>query len=680
VTYPERVFAGQTARSSSQVDNPGDLSPIRPAPDVAVYPIARPEQLGAVSRFLADRRHRVLGIDCETNGEDPFDPCYRLRTVQIADDRTSLVLSAEHIGPNAIARLVREHPTWCAHYAEVDIRFLHRGAPGSIRTDDQDRPHVVDTQTVLAWYDPRTVTSQKDAYGKIPLPKGLKPSVERVLGTQLLTRAESDLHAEFDRMAPKGMRKSADRRRHGFANIPFADPRYQLYGGLDPLMTVRLYDLMTAEIERRGWSAGLAGDMWLQWQIDLSTLRGQHVDGPYARWLDAQLEAAVLEHAGHLASIGVPESGQGDSVAAAFERFGHVPEKTSPKTGKPSYDKFVLADLGKRDDLVGELARKITAVRKARKFRSTYVAPMLTALQRDGRLHPSMRAVGAITSRNSAANPPVQQLPKKDPRVRPAICAPPGWVLVSADFAQGEPRTMAALSGDRRLLADIMAGDLNSGVATAVYGDAYDPAFGQDAGTPHYLMRHRAKAGFLAACYGAQDRKLMETLGEAGPVLVESPRAGWRARYPDLFRLSDDLNNQRHVQLDNGWVIPLWDRAWLDDQGRIRDRGKPSRKGLNAAAQGTQRLLLVFALRRLVAAGWGRALQLLLHDEIVLLVHEHEAPAAAAALKDAMTMTYRGVMIECDVTVCGRSWLPRPSEFDASAGALLALPEGDDDA
>ncbi len=324
----------------------------------------------------------------------------------------------------------------------------------------------------------------------------------------------------------------------------------------------------------------------------------------------------------------------------------------------------MLKGLAAEDGAVGDLARAVIAVRKAGKFRSTYVQPMLDCLAWDGRVHCSFRAVGTITSRNSAMRPPVQQLPKKDTRVRAAIRAASGYVLVGCDLSQGEPRTMAALSGDRHLLVDIQAGDLNSAIATAAFGDAYDPAQGQDAGTVHYLMRNGAKAGFLAWCYGAGDDKVADTVGidrSRGPAVT----AGWRARYPDLARYRDDLNSRRVVVLENGWVAPLWDRAYLDPAtGRILDKGKPSRKGLNYAAQGNQRQILARAVRTLVSAGWGWALVMLVHDEILLEVPAWMAEQAKAALESAMTSVLHGVPIECHADILGTTWARQPEEFD----------------
>lgn len=648
-----------------------------PAEDIRICSIETDAELLQLGEWLGQRRDVVLGIDCETNARDPFDPLFALRLVQISDGHTDFNVDVPKVDMRYLAHLIRRHRMFVAHYAENEVRFLSRGLPGSVRVED-DHPHIVDSQTALAWYDPRTVTSQDDAYGKIPLEKGLKPTSTRELGTDVLERAESARDAAAAAMAPKGCRKQADQLGHWFATIPTGDPTYQIYSGLDAVMVKRLWDKIVAAIHARGQWRGCAQDLALQWHIDRSTLRGLMIDGPYANWLDLQLAQVIAERAPKLGQHGVAISGQGPSVGAAFERIGAVSPKKSTKTGDASWDRFVLAELAKIDGEVGELARTITQVRKARKFRSTYIQPMLRALELDGWMRCSMRAVGTITSRQSAQKPPVQQLPKRDTRVRAAIQAPPGWVLVSCDFSQGEPRTMAGLSGDRNLLADILSGDLNSAIATAVFGTLYDPALGHDAGTVHYLMRQGGKRAFLAWCYGAAPKKVLESLTQdfdwaawqyaaahgldllSGDAIV----ARWMARYPDLTRYRNDMNAGRHVVLENGWVAPLWDRAFMRDDGRISWGARPSRKGLNYATQGNQRQLLAAAVHEVVRRGWGWALSMLVHDEILLCVPEWMAQRALADLQASMTMTFHGVPIEAEAKICGRTWTKQPAEFD----------------
>lgn len=636
--------------------------------------------------WVAERAGEPLGLDVETNALDPFEHGFRARTVQTSDRRTSWVVPVwpgafSGSRRNLISRTLRVHDLWVAHFAEADVRFCVRGLPGDpIRVEDDARPHVVDTQPVLAIYDPRTVTSanRRDRIDvRIPRPKGLKEVSARLLGPELQA-AEGALHARFREIAPVGQRSKSALRAYGFANVDVGEEVFLRYAGLDPLATIRLWWLMRAELESRDqWPRAVAA-MLEQWQCDLETLRGMRVDGPYARWLDGQLQDVVDARAGWLIDQGIGPSGQGPAVGRAFAALG----VTSPvvRGGKESWDRYALADVIEdpaTPDAGRWLARAVLDVRRAGKFRATYVRPMLDALERDGQVHCSLRGIGTVTTRASAARPALQQLPKRDTRVRAAFRAERGCVFVTADFRQGEPFTMAALSGDLDYLSDLEAGDVNSRIAALVYGDAYDPTRGKEAGTPHYAMRQAAKFAWLAACYGASAGKVAALLGlpeEAGAEI----RARWHAAYPTLWEYARRMNWQTAVALDSGAVVPLWDRFRVDDATgelvlRTWDDGRhrPSRLGLNAATQGTQADLLRAAKHRLRARGLAWALRFDVHDELVLVVPEPFAEWARGVLEECMTVAYRGVTLRCDAEVAGPTWVPQPDYFDAAELAAV---------
>lgn len=651
--------------------------------------------------WVAERRDQVLGLDLETNALDPFDHRFRARTVQTADPREAWVVpvwsaDGHHTLGAEISRVLRGHPTWLAWFSENDVRFAVRGLPGEpIRLDDA-APHVLDGQPVLAIYDPRTVTSAKKRDRidvRIPRPKGLKEVSARLLGPELAA-AEAALLARFREIAPVGQRSKSALKTYGFAHADVTEGVFRTYAGLDPIAVVRLYWLMRAELLGRGqWPRAVAA-MREQWQCDLQTLRGMRVDGPYARWLDGQLQAVVDERAEWLAGavtddvggepvpIPIPPSGQGPAVGRAFGALGVA----SPivRNGAESWDRHALAEVIE-DPATPEparwLARAVLDVRRAGKFRAAYVRPMLDALGRDGSVHCSLRGIGTVTTRASAARPALQQLPKRDTRVRAAFRAERGRVFVTADFRQGEPFVMAALSGDLDYLRDLESGDVNSRIAALVYGDAYDPALGKVAGTPHYAMRQAAKFAWLAACYGAAARKVAALLGlpeETGAEIL----GRWHAAYPVLWEYARRQNWRTAVALDSGAVVPLWDRFRVDDATgelvlRTWDDGRhrPSRLGLNAVTQGTQADLLRSAKAELRRRGLAWALRFDVHDELVLVVPEPMAGWARGVLEACMTVTYRGVTVRCDAEVVGRTWTAQPSDFDPAE--LAAVDEED---
>jgi hypothetical protein len=676
-----------------------------PAENATLHVVENRDDLDYLDAWLKEREGEYLGVDSETNALDPFEYGFQCRMVQMADLYESFVVpvwvnepaDTYAFGGNRqrhLSHLIRRHPRWVAHYAEADERFVSRGLPGDpVRWEDEE-PHFSDTQAVLAVYDPRTVTthSKKDRiHPRIPRQKGLKETTTRLL-TPTLEAAEAALHARFKELAPRKNFSKRDLLRWGFANIDQDDPAYVLYAALDPLATIRLWHLMRFELERRGqWPRTLAA-LKEQWIIDGATYRGMPVDAPYVRWLDEQLAAVVDGHTPFLAEHEIKPSGLGPSVGLAFKRLGIAESPNTDRDGKEKWDKDAMKALvGRADDWLAAhegrlveaaelnvvhrvrgLATAVLDVRKAGKYRSTWVAPMLWTIDHaDGVMHPSVRGTGTVTTRmtcqKSATAGPLHSAPKDDTRLRAAVQAPHGWVVVSADFKQAEPTVMAALSGDQDYLADLLAGDINSVLAVMVYQDAYDARYGKTPGHPSYKLRQACKFSWLAWCYGASDAKVDTLLGVTTGVTAQ-----WRARYPVFAAYRDACNEQQTIQLDSGHVVPLWDRVWVDDTGELRQRTYPSgglipsRLGLNGATQGTQADLLKLSMHKLSAWGWAWALRFFVHDELVGMVPAWMAETFAAVLTEAMTVRYRGVVIGCDATIEGRTWQPQPREFSVS--------------
>ncbi len=122
----------------------------------------------------------------------------------------------------------------------------------------------------------------------------------------------------------------------------------------------------------------------------------------------------------------------------------------------------------------------------------------------DGRFRPEYVAGGVVSGRWATRGGGALQIPKV---VRRAVTADPGWALVVADAGQLEPRILAAVSGDQRMMRAAGTGDMYAALATESFaGD-----------------RAKAKVALLAAMYGS-------TSGRSAPAL-----ATLRHTYPTAF-------------------------------------------------------------------------------------------------------------------------------------------------
>lgn len=621
--------------------------------------------IDALAGWFGAVKDCVLGLDSETNAEDPWSRDYRLRLVQISDGQNCW-LTPPH---PAVAKLMHAHPRFVGHFtAKAEVPFIGRGMPGALRLGELD-PHVVDYQTLQAIEDPRTLLPRKDGVDiRLIHDKGLKATYERKV-SPCLREADERLHQWFHDNAPKGHRTAQKAATWGFANVPLDAPEYLEYSAMDAVAVKVLYDMDEKTLRESGQWPHVEYEQLLQWDIDNMVFRGNPVDPPYVRWLARQLDDVVDAERPYLAMHGVPPSAMGGSVGRAFEALGQEPVKWNKgRDGKPDtpcWDKDALAEVADLDTSmeITNLTQSILTVRRAGKFRSAYLKPMMESLDRDCRVHPQFRSIGTVTHRNSASDPPVQQMPKKDTRVRAAFGGVPGWVWVTCDLEQGEPRTMAGLSGDPAFCAAVLSGDVNNAIASDINGPAFIPEQGKTPGTPSYLMRQLAKIGLLSVCYAVGMRKLASSF-RISVARASQFRDDVHRKYKVMFGRAAQLNRMEAVTLPSGRKIILWDRKLVLPDGRVITGSDPSRKGLNYETQGAQADWVKAAWLKLRPT-WAWALAIFMHDEIGLFVPEAFAEQACRDLKAAMSGHIgHGVMMEASPSIEGRTWAPQPDTFD----------------
>ncbi|MBK5257076.1 MAG: DNA polymerase I, partial [Vicinamibacteria bacterium] len=189
-----------------------------------------------------------------------------------------------------------------------------------------------------------------------------------------------------------------------------------------------------------------------------------------------------------------------------FEEMGLESGRKTQKTKSLSTADDVLEDLAKEH----EFPRLILEYRGITKLRSTYVDALPEMInKRTGRIHASFRQNVAATGRLSATDPNLQNIPIRTAlgrRVREAFIAPPGHLLLSADYSQIELRILAHLSEDPTLIETFRRGeDVHDRTSLEIFGP-FSPL-------PKGEQRRRSKMVNYALLYGKTAFTLAHDIG-----------------------------------------------------------------------------------------------------------------------------------------------------------------------
>ncbi len=155
------------------------------------------------------------------------------------------------------------------------------------------------------------------------------------------------------------------------------------------------------------------------------------------------------------------------------------------------------------------------------KLISTYIDKLPVCVNpKDGRIHCKFNQYGADTGRFSSNDPNLQNIPSHNKDIRKMFKATDGYVLMSSDFSQQEPKGLAAMcrkDGDSQMYDVFMAGkDLYSEIASKAFNKPYDECreFRPDGTTNKEgkERRSQAKSILLGVLYGRGIDSIAEQL------------------------------------------------------------------------------------------------------------------------------------------------------------------------
>jgi DNA polymerase I-like protein with 3'-5' exonuclease and polymerase domains len=160
--------------------------------------------------------------------------------------------------------------------------------------------------------------------------------------------------------------------------------------------------------------------------------------------------------------------------------------------------------------------------REVGKLINTYIDKLPNCVnEKDGRIHCKFNQYGADTGRMSSSDPNLQNIPSHNKDIRKMFKATDGYVLMSSDFSQQEPKCLAALcrkQGDAQMYDTFMEGkDLYSEIASKAFNKPYEDCkeFRPDGTTNKEgkARRNQAKSILLGVLYGRGTESIAEQLG-----------------------------------------------------------------------------------------------------------------------------------------------------------------------
>ena len=336
-----------------------------------------------------------------------------------------------------------------------------------------------------------------------------------------------------------------------------------------------------------------------------------------------------------------------------FEKLGLKPIRKT-KTGY-STDEDTLTQLAAQH----ELPAQIVNYRSLSKLKSTYVDALPELVNPETkRLHTSLNQTVAATGRLSSTEPNLQNIPVKGEyglRIREAFIAPPGHTLLCADYSQIEPRILAHLSQDPRLLAVFAKGE-DIHMATAM------EIFGLPSSQITRDMRRVAKTVVFGIVYGISPFGLASNIGVSqadAKKYIETFFEKFSAVRALMDRNIEEGKTKGYTTTILGRRRPIPELQ----SGDPVQRGFGERMAVNSPIQGSAADLIKVAMidvnRRLSHEMPHTKMILQVHDELIFEVPEKDLDEAKHLVKTEMEATGKKIGLSVPLKVdlgTGHNW------------------------
>jgi DNA polymerase-1 len=577
---------------------------------VQLHLIDSVEKAGEFITWLGERRpHNAVAIDTET-GELPGNPRDhalspwhgRLRLVQVGDGKQSWAMPWDE---------------WAGVFYEAMDKF--------------DGPIVCHNVAFEArWFD---IQSR----WKIPWHRVhdtmIMAHIIDPLGTGALKRLAA-LHVDGRAVALQGtLDEELVKNGWTWGTVPTNFQPYWSYGALDCILTMRLWEQFYEKCgPGQPYHKAYELEMQTRRIVTRMELNGARIDLDYSRKKFDELTSyteqvkswAQQKYAGVSITSNIQLVRLLESLGAEINEFTPSGQKSASK------DQLQFLAISGNSE-VKELAEIVLKQRKADKLANTYFANFIND-NVNGFVHPSVKTLGARTSRMSIQNPALQTLPKGDDTVRTAfIPKDEDHVIITSDLDQVEFRMFASLSQDPNLItlfnrADATGSDPFTEIGREIYND---PTMQRSD-----KRRNLIKGTVYGRLYGAGVAKQALTAGVAeGQMRTVSDAFDMRFPGMSLFQKQIEDAGMRRLKAEGQGYVYTWTGRRLPcDEDRVYTL-------VNYLIQGGAAEVFKSNLIKLDQAELTELLIVPVHDEIVLNAPRKDAQEIMKIVKQCMTTT-----------------------------------------
>lgn len=418
------------------------------------------------------------------------------------------------------------------------------------------------------------------------------------------------------------------------------------YAIKDPIYTIELFEILKPQVVEAGAQSIFKLEMniipiiakvnLLKRPIDVKMLDIAHEKAQQEQF---QLLNDMKEIVGHDFK---PFSVR-DVNKILFEELQLPVLKTSKKTGAPSADKEVLAELA----TLNPFPDKLVKYRAGNRMVKAYLEGISNIVRKQGGMYASFAPLGADSGRMSCPSVSdadqddctvnMQNQPKgKAVDIRKAYPAPEGFYMVSCDYSQMELRVMANLAGEQFLIDSFNNGiDMHTATARLMLNIPEDQEVTKE-------QRAMGKVFNFGVSYGMS----FTTVAKDAKISEEEAEQKYNYFFSKVPKLKALIDYCYQFAYDNKYISTAFGRRRKLDWEKLPARPVSLRrdflkKAFNTRIQGTSADLCKMAILRLdrmVLQKYPEDTKLtcLVHDEVVLWVRKDKADEIFPLIVKAM--------------------------------------------